>query len=196
MWLFLCLSPGLDTSLRRKKDHTEVSQVIKDPYNKALLKDPFQNKFKQHIFGSVLTGVLLAGVCRYCLKSLRSLRLSSYGHSKNVHYFPGQRKYVAEANFFINLVLQLHLTTRDKFHKLCKLPLLLCLQAVVCPQFSKKRRGCFSSTADASVAPRSLEHTDNNVHQVFVLFGYLAWMQTWNNIRKLMGLVHVDFRSR
>lgn len=93
MIFFLCvIALDLEMNLRRKKDHTQISQDIKDPYNNALLKDLFQSKFKQHTFCSVLTSLLLAGGCEYCLKSLRSLHLSSYQHCKNVHYLPGQQK--------------------------------------------------------------------------------------------------------
>jgi len=84
-------------NLRRKKDHTQISQDIKDPYNNALLlKDPFQSEFKQHTFCSVLTSLLLAGGCNCCLKSLRSVHLSSSECCKNVHYLPGQQKDVLQ----------------------------------------------------------------------------------------------------
>lgn len=83
-------------NLRGKKDHTQISQDIKDPYKDMLLTDPLESKFKQQTLCSVLPGLLLAGACRHCLKSLRSFHLLSDEHSKNVHYLPGQQKDVLQ----------------------------------------------------------------------------------------------------
>lgn len=53
--IFLVVALDLEMNLSRKRDHTQISQDIKDPHNNALLKDPFQSKFKQRTFCSVLT---------------------------------------------------------------------------------------------------------------------------------------------
>lgn len=93
--IFFCwcvIALDLQMNLRGKKDHTQISQDIKDPYNDTLLKDPLQSKFKQHTLCSVLPGLLLAGGCKHCLKSLRSLHLPSDEHCKNVLYLSGQQK--------------------------------------------------------------------------------------------------------
>lgn len=83
---------ALEINLRKSKDHTQISPDSKDSYNNIVLRDPFQSRFKQHTFCSVLTSLLLAGGCKHCLKSLRSLHLSSFEQCKNVHYLSGQQK--------------------------------------------------------------------------------------------------------
>lgn len=75
MIFFCVVALDLEMNLSRKKDHTQISQDIKDPYNNALLKDPFQSKFKQRTFCSVLTSLLLAGGCKYCLEIITSIFL-------------------------------------------------------------------------------------------------------------------------
>lgn len=136
----MCHCPGFANESRGKKDHRQISQGVKDPYNDTLLKDPLQSKFEQHTLCSVFPGLLLADGCKHCLKSLRPFHLLSDEYCKNVHYLPGQPKDILQKLILTTLVLHLHFTTREKLHKVFKPHLLLCLQAL-CLQFSRKHRG-------------------------------------------------------